>query len=79
MPLRSTMDSERWRQVEALYHGALAQPAEARAAFLAEICSDDELRREVESLLAPSVDGQLFTAGAAPLAAQAATPQSIRR
>ena len=62
------MDSERFRQIEALYHDALAQPPEARAAFLAESCPDHELRREVESLLGQSVEGQLPTAGAAALA-----------
>ncbi|HKQ79948.1 MAG TPA: protein kinase [Blastocatellia bacterium] len=43
---------ERWRQVEALYLTALEREASQRAAFLAEVCADDEaLRREVESLL----------------------------
>ena len=47
------MNSERWQQVEHLYHAALAkQPAE-RSAFLVEATAGDaELRREVESLLA---------------------------
>ncbi|HKE60750.1 MAG TPA: serine/threonine-protein kinase, partial [Pyrinomonadaceae bacterium] len=45
--------SERWQQVEQLYHAALECPAEQRPAFLAEACGADEvLRREVESLLA---------------------------
>jgi hypothetical protein len=35
-----------------LYHAALDHPAGQRAAFLQEACSDDTLRREVESLLA---------------------------
>jgi len=47
------MKAERWPAVERLYHGALERAAEERAAFLSEACgSDDELRREVESLLA---------------------------
>ena len=38
--------TDRWRQVEALYHAP-------RAAFLSEACgADAALRREVESLLA---------------------------
>ncbi|HEU4770234.1 MAG TPA: hypothetical protein VFS77_22900, partial [Pyrinomonadaceae bacterium] len=47
------MKDERWKQVEHLYHAALAkQPAE-RSAFLVEASGGDaELRREVESLLA---------------------------
>jgi eukaryotic-like serine/threonine-protein kinase len=45
---------DRWATVERLYHAALMRPAEGRAAFLAEACGgDEELRREVESLLAP--------------------------
>jgi serine/threonine protein kinase/formylglycine-generating enzyme required for sulfatase activity len=45
--------SERWQQVERLYHAALERGAEGCAAFLAEACAGDEgLRREVESLLA---------------------------
>lgn len=45
-------DSVRWRRLESVVHAALAQPAEARAAFLAEACrGDDDLRREAESLL----------------------------
>jgi serine/threonine-protein kinase len=44
--------SERWRQVEQLYHAALECASAERAAFLAEACAGDEaLRREVESLL----------------------------
>jgi serine/threonine protein kinase/tetratricopeptide (TPR) repeat protein len=47
------MKAERWPAVERLYHGALERAAEERAAFLREACgSDEELRREVESLLA---------------------------
>ena len=40
------------RQVEELYHGALALPRDQRAEFLAQACAeDDALRAEVESLL----------------------------
>src|SRR5437899_2888833 len=49
------MDPERWRQIEGLYHSALEQEAPQRGAFLAKACGEnDELRREVESLLAQS-------------------------
>jgi serine/threonine protein kinase len=45
--------SDRFARIETLYHAARARPGEARAAYLAEACGDDErLRREVESLLA---------------------------
>ena len=51
-----------WQRIEQLYHAAREHAPEARAAFLAEACGDDEaLRREVESLLAQpvSVEGVL--------------------
>ena len=44
---------ERWRQIERIYHAALEREKSARPAFLAQACAKDEdLRREVESLLA---------------------------
>ena len=44
---------ERWQQVDQLYHLALEREPGQRGAFLAEACAgDEELRREVESLLA---------------------------
>ena len=44
--------SERWRRIEELYYAALEQDASRRAAFVADACrNDEELRREVESLL----------------------------
>ncbi len=47
------MTPERWRRIENLYHAALDQAPERRSAFLEEASNgDDELRREVESLLA---------------------------
>src|SRR5215831_16567617 len=47
------MKSERWREIEELYHRAQAWEGDAREAFLKEACDgDEELRREVESLLA---------------------------
>ena len=46
------MTLERWRQIEKIYHEALARPAEERAGFVAEVCTgDEELRAEVESFL----------------------------
>ena len=46
------MSPERWRRIEEVYHSAQEQAPDQRAAFLAEACGgDDELRREVESLL----------------------------
>src|SRR6516162_9396649 len=46
------MNPERWNQVEQLYHAVLQQQPEQRGRFLREVCSSDEdLRREIESLL----------------------------
>ena len=47
------MQTDRWQRIEELYHTALQVPAAQRAAFLQDKCQgDDELRKEVESLLA---------------------------
>src|SRR5271170_4474176 len=55
------MTSERWRQVEALYHSASEREPSGRTAFLNEACNgDEELRREVESLLAQENSGNLL-------------------
>lgn len=46
------MPSERWQQIEELYHAALDRAPDERTAFLAEACANDsDLRREVEELL----------------------------
>ncbi len=46
------MEPERWKRIEDLYHAALDRDESARAAFLQESCNgEDDLRREVESLL----------------------------
>src|SRR5215471_14141322 len=46
------MEPERWRQIESLYYAALERDATERAAFLIEACAgDEELRRQMESLL----------------------------
>jgi hypothetical protein len=47
------MNSERWQELEELYHAALAQEPARRHAFLTEACRGDaDLLRELESLLA---------------------------
>ncbi len=46
------MQPDLWKKIEELYHAALAQPPDKRAAFLAQACPDDPLvRSEVQSLL----------------------------
>lgn len=47
------MTPERWRKVEELFHAAADLPASQQSAHLTEACGpDEELRREVASLLA---------------------------
>ena len=59
-----TTSADRWATVERLYHAALTQPVGERAAFLADACAgDEELRREVESLLAQDPDAELTGGG----------------
>ena len=46
------MKADGWHEVERLYHAALERDAKDRASFLVDACKGDEnLRREVESLL----------------------------
>ena len=46
------MTSERWKQIETVFEQALDLGIEERSAFLEQACNgDEELRREVESLL----------------------------
>ena len=53
MPVASGQSSDRWRQIEDLFHEASRRDPENRAAFLERACgTDSDLRREVESLLA---------------------------
>jgi serine/threonine-protein kinase len=55
------MTTQRWQKVEQLCHAALEREANQRAAFLAQACQgDDELRREVESLLAQEKPAERF-------------------
>lgn len=43
---------DRWERAEALFHRAAELPATERAAFLHDECDDEQLRAEVEELLA---------------------------
>jgi eukaryotic-like serine/threonine-protein kinase len=67
------MQPERWRQIERLCHAALERPASERQAFLATACGgDEELRRQVESLLSHEKQAEKFMeTPAVELAAQA--------
>jgi hypothetical protein len=47
------MDPQRWQQIEELFRTVINRPAEEREAHLTRVCAgDEELRREVLSLLA---------------------------
>jgi formylglycine-generating enzyme required for sulfatase activity/predicted esterase len=45
-------DARRWQRVKALFQAAVERPPAERAAFVAASADDDDVRREVESLLA---------------------------
>src|SRR5688500_2341807 len=60
------MSPEQWRAVDAILRAALDRAPDARAAFVAEACGDDDsLRREVESLLAADTGGDFLERAAA--------------
>ncbi len=53
------MTPERWRQIEELYYAARERAPGERTAFLSEAChGNDELRREIEALLAQDPTGE---------------------
>ncbi|HEY6360947.1 MAG TPA: hypothetical protein VIX63_07565, partial [Vicinamibacterales bacterium] len=55
------MDASRWDVVKRLFEAALGHPAATRASFVQTACgADDELRREVESLLAAHAEAGSF-------------------
>jgi tetratricopeptide (TPR) repeat protein len=57
------MTPERWQEARRLYHASVELDAAARASLLAAECGDDdELRGEVESLLAITDEGGSFMA-----------------
>ena len=54
------MTPERWRQIEQIYHSTLECEESQRPSFLKEACAgDEELRKEVESLLAHKDQAEL--------------------
>ena len=67
------MDSERWKQVEAVLQSVLDRPPEERDSFLLQACAgDDALEREVRSLLSSEeLAGQFLENPAIEIAAKA--------
>jgi serine/threonine protein kinase/Tol biopolymer transport system component len=49
---------KRWEQIEQLFQAAREQPPQEREQFLKRNCADDDLRCEVESLLARAAESQ---------------------
>jgi len=70
------MDPARWKRVDSLLKSAISRPPEERDAFLASECAgDEELQRELQSLLAcrheaesflerPAIEGEAATQSA---------------
>ncbi|MEZ4415808.1 MAG: serine/threonine-protein kinase [Gemmatimonadota bacterium] len=65
--------TDRWQEVEALFHSALEQRPQERRRWLEEACPDVEVRSEVEALLASeeAAGGGTFIDGAVRVAAGA--------
>ena len=74
------MTPERWQQASQILEIALERNPERRAAYLDEVCAnDDELRREVESLLAASAQaGSLLDSPAMAMAAPLFASDSVK-
>ena len=62
------MTPERWQQIEGVYHAVLELPPEEREACLS--AADDEVRREVESLLCNGDEKGILDGGAIQVAAR---------
>lgn len=67
------MNSARWKQIEEIFHAALALPPAARADFVRESCAGDaEVQRAVEALLAADeASGEFIEKPALEMAAEA--------
>lgn len=74
------MNPERWRQASRILEMALERNPEQRAAYLDEVCAnDDELRQEVESLLLASAQaGSLLDSPAMAMAAPLFVGDSVK-
>src|SRR3989442_6651151 len=72
------MAPERYQRIQALLRSALEQAPEQRSAFLDEVCDgDEELRKQVESLIVSSERaGSFLESPVAGIAAHLVTDQS---
>ncbi len=74
------MTLERWRQIELVYHAAIEHEPHGRAEYVAEACGGDEdLKKEVESLLAKDPSSPELVFNQAPIAAAGPAPSAISR
>lgn len=76
------MKAEQWGRIAQIYEAAAELPGSARVRYLAASCgSDDELRHEVESLLAQNIsrDGVLERVAATAASSLAPFPSAIDR
>ncbi len=74
------MKPEQWLEIERIYHAALEQKPGERAAFVVQECgSDEELRREIESLLAEEAGAGAFIERSAMEVAAREIASAIRR
>jgi eukaryotic-like serine/threonine-protein kinase len=60
------MTPDRWEKVKVLFEAALDRPSEQRLGYLADVCPEDDLRTEVERLLANLEDAGSFLNSRAP-------------
>jgi Tol biopolymer transport system component/serine/threonine protein kinase len=75
--LRTILTPERWQHIDELLQAALAREADERADFLAQECADEELRAEVESLIAShNSAGDFLNESAMTLAAESLAAQT---
>ena len=72
------MNAQEWQRMKGVLTGALAIPASDRAAFLAEACPDEEMRRRAESLLVDVDSAGAFLEAPALEAAAAILDESRR-
>ena len=73
------MNAQEWQRMKGVLTGALAVPASDRAAFLAEACPDEEMRRRAESLLVDADSADAFLEAPALEDAAAILEESRRR
>lgn len=77
-PGKGHMSTDRWREIETLYHSARERKPEDRSPYLEDVCrGDDALRREIESLLAQEERAVKFLETDEPVALEPALEGSV--